>query len=120
MLPHPSEFLQDTAHLITEPHLQTLVELIDHHIFNKGGGDVPLSKMIIESARGSEDDLRLDIPHLPMLIHRSTPTVKGHGAQSATHILQYRLRLQRQFPAGNDHHGLHLIEGTVDLLYQRQ
>ena len=112
--------LDQSAHFVLEAHLQTLVKLINHQVFYMIWRKISLIQMIIETTWSSKYNLRTNLFHHAMLIHRSTTTIASHRTQTAAHILQYVSRLQSEFPTRSYHHRLCLVISSIYKLGKRQ
>ena len=109
-----------TAHLIMETHLQTFIKFIDYEISDMVTVQIPLIKMIVQTAWSSEDYLWAHLLHHTMLIHCGTTSIASHGTKSATHILEHGGRLQRQLSTRSHHDSLRLIVAGINELRERQ
>ena len=81
---------------------------------------IPLIQMIIETTRSSEYDLRTNLFHHAMLIHRSTTAIASHRTQTAAHILQHVSRLQSELSTWSYHHRLCFVISCIYKLGKRQ
>ena len=112
--------LDQSVHFVLKTHLQTLVKLINNQVFDVIWRKISLIQMIIETTWSSKYNLRTNLFHHAMLIHRSTTAIASHRTQTAAHILQYVSRLQSEFPTRSYHHRLCLVISSIYKLGKRQ
>ena len=116
----PGQTLDELLHLLVESHFQTLVELVDDEIAHGVGRNVAFVQVVVQSARGAEDNLRAYFFEHPVLVHGGAPAVAGRGAQAAAHVSQHCVRLERQLASRRDDQCLYVVRRCIDELCQGQ
>ena len=121
LLPRVRHRLHQPLDIGPEPHLQQAVRLVQHQSAQAGQGQQLLAQQIPQPPRGRHQQLRPQ-RQLGLLLRLFHPAAQGHQPQTQPggRPLQRLAHLHRQLAGRHQHQPLHLCQGGIQPLQQRQ